>query len=111
MSDYFYFGKIHFLLNTILPLLYATIRGSRQCQTWEKFQQFFASLEFPSNSKSRYLLHRFFNNQKDEEFLNNAQMAQGAYQLHQDFCMYFESSCEGCPFVERYQARAGIELL
>ncbi len=100
--------KIHLLLNTTLPLLYATIRESAACQKWEKFQQFFASIDMPQNSKSRYLYHRFFLDQKNDDFFHNAQMAQGAYQLHQDFCIHFEASCEGCPFVERYQAQGKI---
>jgi hypothetical protein len=37
--------KLHFLLNTTLPLLYGTIRELGDFQKWEKFQQFYASLE------------------------------------------------------------------
>jgi hypothetical protein len=97
--------KMHLLLNTTLPLLYATIKESRDFQMWEKFQQFYASLEISQNSQSHYLHHRFFGERKEKKLLNQAQMTQGAYQLHQDFCLHFEASCEGCPFVERYQAQ------
>lgn len=97
--------KMHLLLNTTLPLLYAMIRESGDVQAWEKFQQFYSSLEMAQNSKSLYLHRRFFDEQKDEKFFAKAQMMQGAYQLHQDFCQHFEASCEGCPFIERYQQR------
>lgn len=94
--------KTHILLNTILPLLYGTLKESGDVQVWEKFQQFYAHLKVPLTNKSRYLHHRFFNFTKEEQFLTQAQMVQGAYQLHQDFCIHFETSCEGCPFVQRY---------
>jgi hypothetical protein len=96
--------KMHILLNTTLPLLYATIKEEGNPSRWEKFQQFYASLEISQISKSRYLHHRFFGeDQRSESFFRQAQMAQGAYQLHQDFCTHYEASCQGCPFVERYQ--------
>jgi hypothetical protein len=97
--------KMHVLLNTTLPLLYAIIKESGDFQQWERFQQFYASLEVSHNSKSRYLHQRFFGDQRESELLTKAQMVQGAFQLHQDFCAHFESSCKGCPFVERYQAQ------
>lgn len=94
--------KMHILLNTYLPLLYASL--IEQSSDWQFFQNFYASLEMTLTSKSRYLQQRFFGNEKESVFLEEAQMAQGAYQLHHDFCIHFEASCEGCPFVERYQA-------
>ena len=99
--------KLHILLNTTLPLFYTMIKESGNSQNWEKFQEFYTSLKISQTSKSRYLHQRFFGDHKREQFLREAQMAQGAYQLHQDFCMHFEASCEGCPFVERYQAQMG----
>ncbi len=97
--------KQHILLNTTLPLIYATLKEAGNFQNWEKFQQFYASLENPQTSKSSYLHQRFFGNEKSEHWFSQAQMAQGAYQLHQDFCLHFEASCKGCPFVERYRAQ------
>lgn len=97
--------KLHILLNTTLPLLYATIKNSANFQKWEKFQEFYLSLETPQTSKSRYLSQRFLGNQNNERFFTQAQMVQGAYQLHQDFCLHYEASCQGCPFVERYQTQ------
>ena len=98
--------RLHILLNTILPLLYATIKESRNSQKWDKFQEFYAWLKISQPQKSRYLHQRFFGNQIRKQFFDEAQMAQGAYQLHQDFCMHYETSCKGCPFVERYFAQA-----
>lgn len=103
--------KMHILLNTLLPLLYAEVKDSTHIQKWEKFQQFYLSLETTSTSKSRYLHQRFFGNEKNEQFFNQAQIVQGAYQLHQDFCLHYEASCQGCPFVERYQAHRSMLAL
>lgn len=97
--------KLQILLNTTLPLLYATLKDEGDFKKWEIFQQFYLSLETSRTSKSRYLHQRFFGNQEKEQFFNQAQMAQGAYQLHQDFCLHYEASCQGCPFIERYQAQ------
>lgn len=97
--------KMHILLNTYLPLLYAHLSLSGEHSYWKIFQDFYASLEVTMTSKSRYLQQRFFVDDKESAFLEEAQMAQGAYQLHHDFCIHFEASCEGCPFVDRYQAK------
>lgn len=89
----------------IFPLLYGTIKEMGDFQRWEKFQQFYAAIEIPLTSKSRYLHQRFFGDpHHDEQMLTRAQMMQGVYQLHQDFCLHYETSCVGCPFVDRYEA-------
>ena len=90
------------MLNTYLPLLYSTLRTSGTEKDWIDFEAFYLSLETPHTSKTRYLQNRFFGEHLEDSFLNRAQMAQGAYQLHHDFCIHFESSCEGCPFVNRF---------
>lgn len=95
--------KLQILLNTTLPLLYAKMKELGNFQFWEKFQHFYASLEVSQTSKSHYLHQRFFGDLRSEQFFKEAQMVQGAYQLHQDFCMHYEASCKGCSFVERYQ--------
>lgn len=96
--------KVHVLLNTILPLLYGMIKGSQDAKVWDKFQNFYSLLRTADTEKSRYLLQRFWPTIFSQKFLREAQLVQGAYQLHQDFCAHYESSCEGCPFVERYVA-------
>lgn len=97
--------KIEMLINTFLPLLYATIKERGDQEQWRAFQTFYASIRALETSKSRYLAHRFFGDTSQGMILNKAQMEQGAYQLHKDFCLHFEASCEGCPFVERYLNR------
>lgn len=98
--------RMHLLLNTTLPLLYGEMKKSsnQQPQMWEKFQRFYLSLKTPATSKSLYLHQRFFGDQLNKPFFNRAQMAQGAYQLHQDFCLHYEASCEGCPFIDRFHS-------
>lgn len=95
--------KVHILLNTFLPLLYAKVKREGNPLQWERFQHFYASLHMTETSKSRYLHRRFFGEAQKEALWSEAQIAQGAYQLHHDFCIHFEASCEGCPFVERYK--------
>lgn len=94
--------KTQILLNTALPLLYAAMKENDRPSDWEKFQKFYLSLKTDFPNKSRYLHQRFFGEDSAHSLLSQAQIAQGAYQLHHDFCVHFEASCEGCPFVERY---------
>lgn len=96
--------KMHILINTFLPLIYGTIKDSGNVEEWKFFQEFYFSLEIPLTAKSRYLYQRFFNPSQDLEILSKAQITQGAYQIHHDFCLHFEASCHGCPFVERYKS-------
>lgn len=92
------------LINTILPLLYAEIKQSGDSKEWQRFQVLFSSLKSPANSKIKYLIHRFFG-EKENALSKRSDFEQGAYQLHKDFCLHYEASCEGCPFVERYNSR------
>ncbi|CUI16093.1 hypothetical protein PNK_0464 [Candidatus Protochlamydia naegleriophila] len=97
--------KREFVVNTYLPLLYATLKERCQLSHLAVFQTFYASLGAPKTSKGRYLTHRFFGEASKGKLLNKATLMQGAYQLHKDFCVHHEASCEGCPFVERYLNR------
>lgn len=91
------------LINSFLPLLQADIKKRGDQIEWERFQAFYASFKVSAESgKNRYLVHRFFGDNPKGKLLRSAQLEQGAYQLHKDFCIHFEASCEGCPFVERY---------
>lgn len=94
--------KAEVLVNVILPLLYHEILQSQNGYWQQQFQTLYASVPASVTSKSQYLTQRFFGEQSSEELLKTAQLEQGAYQLHKDFCLHFEASCEGCPFVERY---------
>ncbi|WP_068468955.1 DUF2851 family protein [Candidatus Protochlamydia phocaeensis] len=97
--------KREMLINTYLPLLYATIKEKGDYEEWRAFQRLYQTLKSPLSSKKRYLMHRFFGESSKKNLLKYSEMAQGAYQLHKDFCLHFEASCDGCPFVERYLSR------
>lgn len=91
--------KTEILLNVFLPLLREELTGKEERQS---FEAYYSSLRLAKTGKTEYLIHRFFGDTPKGDVLNPAQMQQGAYQLHRDFCVHFEASCEGCPFVERY---------
>jgi hypothetical protein len=103
--------KMHILLNTILPLLNAAFKPSVNAFYGQFFQFFYASLKTTLTGKSRYLHQRFLGENKEQNFFQSSQLSQGAYQLHQDFCLHFESSCRGCPFVERYTQQNETEQI
>jgi hypothetical protein len=92
------------MFNTFLPLLYQEIVDRGDAKEKEVFMAFYKSFRAIKSGKIRYLSHRFFGDTEKSNLLHKAQMAQGALQLHRDFCFHFESSCVGCPFVERYKA-------
>lgn len=91
------------LVNTILPLIHEKATRKGNPEEIEAFSCFFNSLSAIKSSKTRYLIHRFFGDTPKGELLNKADIEQGAYQLHRDFCLHYEASCEGCPFVERFK--------
>lgn len=94
--------KTEILLNVFLPMLYAEIKEQGEAFQITAFKAFFNHFKAIDTRKNRYLMQRFFGDSSKTTILNKAQMEQGAYQLHKDFCAHFEASCEGCPFVERY---------
>jgi len=96
--------KREILINAFLPLLYANIQETAEVKELTAFSNLYAGFKFANTSKTRYLRQRFFND-SNQHLLKSAQIEQGAYQLHKDFCLQFESSCEGCPFVERMQSQ------
>lgn len=90
------------LLNVCLPLLYEEIELRNSPDELEAFLQIYASMPASKARKSTYLAQRFFGNMQKKKLLTHADTQQGAYQIHRDFCMHYEASCIGCPFVERY---------
>lgn len=94
--------KLHVLLNTFLPLIYGEIKAKGGEGDWKVFQSLYSSLTLPHSSKSRYLHQRFLGDKQEIGFFEGAQMVQGAYQIHHDFCTHYEASCQGCPLVERF---------
>ncbi len=97
--------KCEILVNAFLPLLYTHLQQVGDSQGLQKFHAFYASFKSANTSKTTYLSRRFFV-EANSHLIKSAQVEQGAYQLHKDFCIGFESSCEGCPFVERMQTHA-----
>lgn len=95
--------KREMAVNVLLPLLYGHLQHRQQPAELEAFKRFFASVPSPKAHKSDYLVHRFFGNAAADPVFNRVDMQQGAYQLHRDFCIHFEASCQGCPFVSRYK--------
>lgn len=91
------------LINVFLPILYSHIQSNGLNDEQQKFAQFYSTIPALKSGKTRYLTHRFFGDTDKGKILNNAQMEQGAYQLHHDFCLHYEASCEGCPFVDRFK--------
>lgn len=91
------------LVNTVVPLLQESLSSPEEEQA---LLEFVAALTLPISGKHRYLVHRFFGDSPRGEALRSGLMEQGAFQLHRDFCVHYESSCEGCPFVERVKNHA-----
>lgn len=92
------------LVNAFFPLLRGELAEYAAPEEVHAFKEFYHSLKASYASKTRYLQHRFFGDTVKGELLKRADLEQGAYQVHRDFCIHFEASCEGCPFVERYGA-------
>lgn len=94
--------KLEVIKNTVLPLLYQAISARGCSEEAEAFFHFYATLASAERHKLRYLQHRFFGDTAKGDILLKADLEQGAYQLHKDYCLHYESSCEGCPFVEKF---------
>jgi len=90
------------MINAFFPLLQEEIHKRSDPQEMEAFAAFYANWPAAKNSKTKYLVHRFFGDTPKGTVMDKAMMEQGAYQLHRDFCVHFEASCEGCPFVDRF---------
>jgi Protein of unknown function (DUF2851) len=94
-------SKKGMLLNTFLPILHNLIIENGNLAELHAFKIFFHSIPYAKNSKTIYLTHRFFGDSPKGEIMARADIEQGAFQIHHDFCVHFEASCEGCPLVER----------
>lgn len=97
--------KTEMLVNTCLPILYEHITTNGDLIEIEAFETFYNSFPAMGNSKSRYLVHRFFGDSQKGKVLDRVMNEQGAFQLHKDFCQHYEASCAGCPFVERFNTQ------
>lgn len=95
--------KHEIFINVIMPFLHKQLTSENNPNKLETFYSFYSKIPASYNSKTKYLIHRFFGDSSKGAILHHASAEQGAYQLHHDFCLHYEASCEGCPFVERYQ--------
>ncbi len=100
--------KKQILVNTILPLLHEGIELRRDPGEVIAFNQLYSRLPASGSGKSKYLVHRFFGDTPKGDLLKKARIEQGAFQVHRDFCVHYEASCEGCPFVERVKNVFGL---
>ncbi len=90
------------LLNVLIPLLEGKLIERESIAELEACHRFYHSLKSISSSKRDYLQHRLLSFKRGEQLLKHADIEQGALQLHRDFCLHYETSCEGCPFINRY---------
>lgn len=98
--------KREILVNVIIPFIHHAVATRGSESELKAFYAFYSSLRSSPKGKTQYLTHRFFGVEEKGKLLNKAVLEQGAYQLHRDFCTHFEASCEGCPFVERFQEKS-----
>ena len=92
------------IVNVVLPILWNRHESNIE------YKNYILHLysQFPSSDtgKFRFLWQRF----KGEIFAcktnREALVEQGMYQIHNDFCVHHEASCEGCPFIDRFTKKA-----
>ena len=97
--------KAEILINICLPQLYNDIQRRNETAELIAFREFYSTIPTRKSRKSQYLTFRFFGDHPDPKFISQANLQQGTFQLHRDFCTHFEASCIGCPFVDRYKKR------
>ena len=90
--------KQEIFINTVFPLLYHEISKCGNKEELEALFSFYGSFPASLTSKLKYLKYRFLGDSARGDVLDRADIQQGAYQLHKDFCLHYEASCEGCPF-------------
>jgi hypothetical protein len=87
--------KKEIIVNTFLPLLLHSIHDEEELMS---AYSFYSKIPSSKTGKVRYLLHRFFGDSMKGSFFSHADMEQGLYQIHKEYCVHYEASCEGCPF-------------
>lgn len=90
--------------NVLLPYLFSHINAKGNREELAAFSHFYTTLQAAHTTKGTYLETRFFGDIAFDASLRKADMQQGAFQIHRDFCIHYEASCQGCPFVDRYAA-------
>lgn len=93
--------RLQIITNVFFPILFEKISERKDIKEMEAFSDFYGELPEVLTGKRKYLSHRFFGENAPQKISWGTAVEQGAYQLHSDFCTRYESSCVGCPFVER----------
>lgn len=95
------------VINVLLPLLRASLPedGGDGGEQVAALKECYRTIKAPAAGKTKYLVHRFFGDSPKGELLKQAYNVQGAYQVHYDYCIHYEASCEGCPFVDLHRQR------
>lgn len=89
-------------VNVVLPyLLFCLEVEHASAEEMAVFDALYGLCRAPYSGKRNYLVHRFFGDTVKGKLLKLSRYEQGAFQIHRDFCVHYEASCEGCPFVER----------
>lgn len=103
--------KKEILVNAYFPLLRNLIQKNGSIQELDAFYALYHCIPASKNSKTEYLISRFFDKKKKgDHLIKNADIEQGAFQLHKDFCLHYEASCDGCDFVTRFGPRFENDL-
>lgn len=89
--------KSQIVINTVLPILFCEQKEEHQ----SAFDKCYSLMQTTESTKGKYLKYRFFGDSQKGKILENSQTEQGAFQLHKDFCIHYEASCDGCPFIEK----------
>ena len=96
------------IVNVVLPILWNRHESNIE------YKNYILHLysQFPSSDtgKFRFLWQRFKGEIFACETNREALVEQGMYQIHNDFCVHHEASCEGCPFIDRFTKKAGSFL-
>lgn len=76
----------------------------------DRLQALLESMPGDVTRKSEYLSQRFFANGRHADLLTQLPYQQGAFQIHQDFCIHHPADCRGCPFVERVNRQLSAQV-
>lgn len=120
--------KREIILNTFLPLINVWIKNklnlTTECHSngayslahllkirnlyanhdeLKSLATYYDSFSASFNSKTKYLIHRYFGDSPKKELMGRARIEQGAFELHRNYCLRFEASCEGCSFVKHFK--------
>ncbi len=103
--------KLVIVVNVLFPWLYRSL--SLRDQGFERlaFEKLYLACSSVKNNKVRYLVNRFFESSDQGSSNSCAMLEQGMLQLHKDYCLHYEASCDGCPFVNNYLEMRNSQLI